>query len=101
MARRPPLRSPTTYERLMLAIREIVDDGGDIPCLRPDSKPEWWFSDDEREINRAKERCRVCPVQVLCRRHALVEQEHGIWAAESRIERNVTVVVVDMVVVSA
>lgn len=86
-----------------MAVREVVDTGGDIPCLRDDSKPEWWFSDDEREQNRARERCRVCPVQRLCRRHAIVEEEHGIWAAETRVERNiaqltiVTVVCVDAV----
>jgi hypothetical protein len=88
MARRPPLKSSSAYERLMLAVREQVDTGGDIPCLRPDSKPEWWFSDDERDINRAKERCRVCIVQVLCRRHAIEQNEHGVWAAETKIERN-------------
>ena len=88
--RRPPLKSPGSYERLVLAIRDTIDEGGDIPCMRPDSDPEWWFSDEEREVNRARERCRVCPVQVLCRAHAIRQNEHGIWAAESRTERNLT-----------
>lgn len=85
----------------MLAVREISDTGGDIPCLRPDSKPEWWFSDDERETYRAKERCRVCPVNPLCDTHASTQDEHGIWAARTRAERNLTLGGVVMMGVSA
>lgn len=88
--KRPPFRADSTYGRLMLAVLDIIDDGGDIPCMRPDSRPEWWFSDDERDIFRAKERCRVCPVQRLCGQHAAEAKEHGIWGASSRAERNLS-----------
>lgn len=85
--RRPPIKSPRDYDRLQLALREVIDIGGDIPCRRPDSNPDWWFSDDDREVYRAKERCRVCPVSSLCDTHASLQKEHGIWAARRHTER--------------
>lgn len=97
--RRPLLKSVSTYYRLQMAIREQIITGGDVPCLRTDSNPNWWFSDDERDIFRAKECCRVCPVIDLCDTHARVQDEHGVWAAQTRIERNQEQIAVTSVLV--
>ena len=71
----------------MRELEEVVDSGGDVPCLRPEADPDWWFSDLESHVRKAKEGCRVCPVVLLCDVHATAEQEKGVWGARSKQDR--------------
>lgn len=84
---RTTLRSPDTYARLLTHLQRLDDDGDDIPCRREEINPDWWFSDEEREVRRAKMLCRVCPVLLLCRSHGISQHEYGIWGGLDHRER--------------
>ena len=52
------------------------------------SDPELWFSEDEHEIEKAKDTCLDCPVMQKCLIYALERDEkYGIWGGEDRAGR--------------
>ena len=81
------MRSPSTWDRLNSGLRWAEDHGFDIPCRRREADPEWWFSDVDRDIVRAKEGCFACPLRLTCDAHAEKEMPYGIWGGKTRLER--------------
>lgn len=66
-----------SLSRLFVAIERAVDGGDRVPCVRSDSR--WWFSDDWRDIDRAKELCAGCPARQECLDGATERGETGVW----------------------
>jgi hypothetical protein len=58
-------------------------------CSRREVDPDWFTSDEEDfgAIERAREVCAGCPVQLLCRLHAEQHEPFGVYAGETAGER--------------
>jgi Transcription factor WhiB len=80
--------SRATYTLLLSRIAALAVTGRDIPCLRRESDPEWWFLEERRYEMRAKSLCTVCPVQPDCLTHAMKYDEIGVWGGLTRNERS-------------
>lgn len=56
-----------------------------LPCRGYD--PEMFFSTNPGDIQDAKNLCRSCPEQILCRETARERHEFGIWGGEDEKQR--------------
>ena len=51
-----------------------------LPCL---TEPDLYFAEDPRDLERAKQLCRPCPVRVTCLAGAQQRREPwGVWGGE-------------------
>jgi WhiB family redox-sensing transcriptional regulator len=70
----------TSLTRLFTTIDVAADRGLDVPCVRQDES--LWFSDDARDIERAKALCQRCAVRDECLVGATERGDTGVWGAE-------------------
>ncbi len=70
----------TSLTRLFTTIDVAADRGLDVPCVREDEG--LWFSDDARDIERAKTLCQRCAVRDECLMGATERGDTGVWGAE-------------------
>lgn len=67
-------------ERLMFAIRQMVDHGEIVPCLN-EARSHLWISDDVDKQLAASIGCGNCPALEACRKYATDHPEpFGVWA---------------------
>lgn len=67
-------------ERLMFAIRQMVDQGEIVPCLNRD-RSYLWISDDPHNQAAASLGCQSCPALEACGLYVRTNQEPcGVWA---------------------
>jgi Transcription factor WhiB len=89
--RRAPLRSALhstiTYLLLAQALRDLNEDGRDVPCHSPAVNPEWWFAEEERLLRKARALCASCPLQRQCFNHGLAQREFGVWGGFDHRQR--------------
>ncbi len=67
-------------ERLMLAIRSMVEHGETVPCLN--TERSWlWISDSRQAQRAAAHGCATCPALHDCREYVSTNREPaGVWA---------------------
>jgi WhiB family redox-sensing transcriptional regulator len=70
----------TSLTRLFTTIDVAADRGLEVPCVREDEG--LWFSDDPRDIERAKTLCQRCAVRHECLTGATERGDTGVWGAE-------------------
>jgi WhiB family redox-sensing transcriptional regulator len=70
----------TSLTRLFTTIDVAADRGLEVPCVRQDEG--LWFSDDPRDIERAKTLCHRCAVRDECLLGATERGDTGVWGAE-------------------
>lgn len=66
--------------RLFTTIDVAAARGLEVPCVREDER--LWFSDDARDIERAKALCHRCAVRHECLVGATERGDTGVWGAE-------------------
>jgi WhiB family redox-sensing transcriptional regulator len=68
----------TSLTRLFATIDRATDgSAAKAPCLRQD--PGLWFSEERRDVQRAKDLCWECPVRQACFDGATERRETGVW----------------------
>lgn len=74
----PELSPSPSLPRLVPHTDDVFDL---LPCRRED--PELWFAERSADVERAKELCRTCPLQLTCLQGALEREEPwGVWGGE-------------------
>jgi hypothetical protein len=66
--------------RLMGAIADVVDAGGQVPCLNED-RGHLWLSENPEAVQEAAHACLTCPALEACRSYVTAWPEpSGVWA---------------------